>query len=443
MSKEKAEHYQEPKRVIGLRDLIFISLGGQAPFLSILTYGVAAFLYGGYFAPIAIILGTILVLFNGLVVYKLSTRYTKAGGYYTYAYYSLTKRLGFETGWIYLVYSTLYGSAYVLGATFVLSSIFPINPWIIALVILAVSSIFIISGIKPSAKYAVVASLMEIGIMTILALLFLKSTHFTFYDPFNYHISAGLLALAILFGSSIPTGYGSITPLSGEVKNPKKTVPYAITAVILIGGLLAAFDVYAIGDHLLFYHLVPSNTNLLTLIEDRFGIITLIFVLFAAANDGILATLSFMLATSRTAYAMATNGFLPKILAKFEENRGPIYASLVAIVLYALSIISALFITGVRPYLAFEYVGEIAVMATLFVHAASDFSLFKISLKRIKKRIPEIALSLGAVGFVGWDLIQTIATTTPVIVYIFMAFIILGFLVTEIITMSEEEEEEK
>ncbi|AWR96900.1 amino acid permease [Acidianus sulfidivorans JP7] len=442
MSKEKEEHYsQEPKRVIGLRDLVFLSLGGQAPFLSILTYGVAAFLYGGFFAPIAIILGTLLVLLNGLVVYKLSTRYTKSGGYYTYAYYSLTKRLGFETGWIYLVYSTLYGSAYVLGATFVLSNVLPINSWIIATVILAISSIFIVSGIKPSAKYAVFASILEIGIMLVIAILFLKSTHFTFYNPFNYHVSVGLLALAILFGSSIPTGYGSITPLSGEVKNPKKTVPFAITAVILIGGLVASFDVYAIGDHMLFYHLVPSSVNLLTLIQNRLGFITLIFVLFAAINDGILATLSYMLATSRTIYAMSSSGFLPKTLSKFEENRGPINASLIAILLYVISVIAALSITGVKPYVAFENVGEIAVMATLFVHAASDFSLFKISLKRMRKRKIEIILSLGAVAFIGWDLIQTIATTTPVIVYIFMGFIILGFLVTEIIAMSEEDEE--
>ncbi len=443
MSKEKEEpRYQEPKRVIGLRDLVFISVGGQSPFLSILTYGVAAFLYGSYFAPIAIILGTILVLLNGLVIYKLSTRYTKSGGYYTYAYYSLTKRLGFETGWIYLVYSVLYGSAYVLGATFVLHHVLGINPWIIAISIFTVSSVFVLTGIKPSAKYAIIASTIEIGIMAVLALLFLRSTSFTLYNPFNYHISLGMLSLAILFGAGIPTGYGSITPLSGEVKNPKKTVPLAVIIVILLGGLLAAFDVYAIGDHLLYYHISPSSTDLLSLIESRFGIITLAFVIFAATNDGILATLSFMLATSRTAYAMSTNGFLPKIFSRFESERGPLFASALAIVLYLITIISSLYLTGVNPYLAFEEVGEIAVLSTLLVHIAANFSLFKISLKRMRKRLIEITLALAGIGITAWDMIEGIGSTTPVLVYIFMTFVIMGFLAAEIIEMEREEQEE-
>lgn len=442
MSKEEEKHYEEPKRVIGLRDLVFLSLGGQSPFLSVLTYGVYAFLLAGAFAPIAIILGTLLVLMNGLVVYKLSTRFTKSGGYYIYAYYSLTRRLGFETGWIYLVYSTLYGAAYVLGSAYVISHVLPVNPWIAVGIILGISSVFAISGIRPTAKYAIVASLIEIGIMTLIAVLFLKSTGFTFYNPLNYHVSISVLALAILFGSSIPTGYGSITPLSGEVKNPKRTVPTAIITVILLGGLLASFDVYAIADHLLYFNISASSVDLLRLIEDRLGLITFAFVLFAAANDGILATLSFMLATSRTAYAMSTYNFLPKVFAKFDSGRGPIASIFLAIILYVIAVVVGLLSVGSKPFLAFEYVGEIAVLSNLFVHIASDFSLFKISLKRMRRRLIEISLAVGTIIFTGYDLISSIGASEPILVYLFMAMIIMGFLAAEIIYMDREEEEE-
>ncbi|AWR94155.1 APC family permease [Acidianus brierleyi] len=442
MSKEEEKHYEEPKRVIGLRDLVFLSLGGQSPFLSVLTYGVYAFLLAGAFAPIAIILGTLLVLMNGLVIYKLSTRFTKSGGYYVYAYYSLTRRLGFETGWIYLVYSTLYGAAYVLGSAYVISHVLPINPWIAVGIILGISSIFAISGIRPTAKYAIVASLIEIGIMTVIALLFLRSTGFTFYNPFNYHVSLAVLALAILFGSSIPTGYGSITPLSGEVKNPKRTVPTAIITVILLGGLLASFDVYAIADHILYFNIAASSVDLLRLIEDRLGLITFVFVLFAAANDGILATLSFMLATSRTAYAMSTNNFLPKVFSKFDSGRGPIASIALAIILYVIAVVFGLLSVDSRPFLAFEYVGEIAVLSNLFVHIASDFSLFKISLKRMRRRLVEISLAIGAIIFTGYDLVSSIGASEPILVYLFMAMIIMGFLAAEIIYMDRGEEEE-
>ncbi|MEM3213961.1 MAG: amino acid permease, partial [Metallosphaera sp.] len=122
MNRDSYEHHGEPKRVIGVTDLIFISLGGQSPFLSVLTYGVEAYLLVGRGAALAIILGTVLVLLNGMVVYILSRKFTKTGGYFTYAYYTLTKRLGFETGWLYLLYSSMYGSAYVLGASYILST---------------------------------------------------------------------------------------------------------------------------------------------------------------------------------------------------------------------------------------------------------------------------------------------------------------------------------
>lgn len=46
----------------------------------------------------AMIIATFVVLFNGLVVYFLSKRFSRGGGYYVYALYGLTSRLGLETG---------------------------------------------------------------------------------------------------------------------------------------------------------------------------------------------------------------------------------------------------------------------------------------------------------------------------------------------------------
>ena len=116
-------------REIGLLDLVFLSFGGQSPFLSILSYGVLVFTSVGAIAPLAIMLGTLMVLINGLVVYRLSTRFTQTGGYYTYAYYSLTKRLGFETGWLYTIYAVLYGAAYVIAASSILVEVVGLPLW--------------------------------------------------------------------------------------------------------------------------------------------------------------------------------------------------------------------------------------------------------------------------------------------------------------------------
>ncbi|MEM0188705.1 MAG: APC family permease [Saccharolobus sp.] len=437
----KTQEKQEPKRHLSFIDIVFLSMGGQSPFLSILTYGLTVFLLVGAFAPIAIILGTLLVLINGLVVYELSKRFTKEGGYYTYVFYSLTKKLGFETGWLYLFYSTTYGVAYIYGASFILYHVLGINPWIAGLGLLSITSLFSIMGIRISTKYAIVTSLLEIGIMTLLAILFIQSTGFHFYNPFSYNINLDGLALAILFGSGIPTGYGSITPISGEAKDARRTVSRAIITVILLGGLLAAFDVYAIGDHLLFFHIPIQSVDILSLIKNRLGLVTFIFVIFAALNDGILGSLSFLTATSRTIFAMAATDFLPKIFSKFENYRGPINAIFLSVAFYFITtIIGLYFITN--PFIAFGFMGSVALLASLFVHIASNFSLVRISIRKIRKRVPQLVLGIVAAIFSIYDLIYSMMSSVPIQVYIFMGWIIIGFLVIEVINMIEEGSEE-
>lgn len=433
----------EPKRVLSFLDIVFLSLGGQSPFLSILTYGAVVITTIGIFAPIAVALGTLLTLINGLTVYELSKRFTKEGGYYTYAWYSLTRRLGLETGWMYILYSSFYGSAYVLGTTYLVSHVFSINPWYILLLVIGISSLFMVLGIKPSTKYAIFASSLEIIIMAGLALLFIQSTGFKLYNPFHVSYSLSSLAFAILFGSSIPTGYGSIAPISGEVKNPKRTVSMAIITVILLGGLLASFNLYGITDHLIYFNIPLKGLDILRLIESKYGLLTLIFVLFAATSDGMLGSLSFMLATSRTIFAMAENGVFPSQLTKLEPERGPIYANYVTIGLYVLITTISLFIFS-NPFLAFEIISGISLFGNLFVHLASDFSLFKISLKRIRRRVLELTVSLVALVYSVFIMIYSFEATVASVVDFFLLFIIMGFLYAEIRDMlSQGENEEK
>ena len=111
----KSEDPGELKRHLSFRDVFFLSFGGMSPLLSLLTYGAVALSYGGLIAPIIIVLGTMLVLVNGLVVMQLSKRFRTSGGYYTYAFQALSDRVGFSTGWVYLFYALLFGMAREIG----------------------------------------------------------------------------------------------------------------------------------------------------------------------------------------------------------------------------------------------------------------------------------------------------------------------------------------
>lgn len=426
------------RRELGFIDLVFLSFGGQSPFLSVLSYGLFVFMAVGTAAPLAIVLGTLMVLINGLVVYRLSTRFTQAGGYYTYAYYSLTRRLGFETGWLYMIYSVLYGAAYVMASASILSTVSGVPPIYLLTAIFATASILLLLGIKPTTRYAMIASVIEAAAMASVALLFLSATKWRLYNPLVFKASPGMMAATIM-GASIPTGYGSITPVSGEVRNPRRNVPLAIITVILMGGLLAAFDVYAIADYLLYFG-APQG-SVLDLIAYRFGLLTLAFVLFAAANDGVLATLAFMVAASRTLYAMSYYGLLPQKLSEVRPRTGPFYAVLTVIALYAL--VLYLSYGATRLEAAFAALGFLSMLANLIVHISANFSLFKIALKRAAKRKAEIALSLAATALTLYILVQSIGGIPSWIITSFMALLVMGFIAAEVREMVTEEQEER
>jgi amino acid transporter len=82
-----ATRRKAPKQ-LRFRDLLFISFGGQAPLISMLTFGTAMIALAGSGAALAMIIATTIVSVNGLVVYYLSRRFKRGGGYYVYAYYS-------------------------------------------------------------------------------------------------------------------------------------------------------------------------------------------------------------------------------------------------------------------------------------------------------------------------------------------------------------------
>lgn len=134
-------------------DLLFLAIGGQSPFLSILIYGTSVVLAAGLYGFIAIALGTLLALLNGLVVYYLSSKFAESGGYYTYAYYSLSERFGFEAGWAYLLYAFLYGAAYIFGASWLLSLVLPLSALELAAVVFAAMALVVLLGIRPTFYY--------------------------------------------------------------------------------------------------------------------------------------------------------------------------------------------------------------------------------------------------------------------------------------------------
>ncbi|BFH73930.1 APC family permease [Sulfurisphaera javensis] len=413
------------RRVLSFSDLFFLSFGGQAPFISLLTFGTVMIAEVGTEGAFAMLLATFVVFFNGLVIYFLSQRFKRGGGYYIYALYALTSRLGFNTGWNYLLYALSYGGTLLAGGAFVLYTVLSqfipylsLPQWFFALIVSSLASGLVLAGVRTSAKYAMVMSLIEMLTIILLSILFLYDSGWNFYNPVPTTISPVLLE-AVVFGLGIPTGYGSIAPLGEEAES--RDIGKAAIAVLLFGGLLATFFFYSLGA-------LGFTGNLVEYLLSRFGIISLLFIGFIALNDGTLGGVSYILADSRTLEAMAKDKFFPSFLSMVKGNK-PIYAEIFTALIFILALTSLAYFVGL--YNEFVILGALAGLNNLFIHLSANVSLVRISSKRKGKHIHQIIVGIVASIISLSVFFYSLPTFEKYIVYIFFGWIILGFLYAE------------
>ena len=448
---EPSDSKGELTRHLTFKDVFFLSFGGMSPLLSILTYGAFAITLAGYDAPLVMIVGTLLVLVNGLSVTQLSKRFSTSGGYYTYAFQALSARIGFDTGWMYMFYSILYGLAYLVGGIFIITIVLGIPTYFSFLVIMVPTVTFLILGVTSSAKYALVAVTLEIGLM--LAIVF-----YSFYmakgaayipNPTVYPLSSSDFVLGILFAMGIPTGYGSIAPVSGEVKNPKKVVGRSVITVILVGGTLATFMLYAIANLILQNNIVIPVANKLPVVDilrNDFGGAGRFFyyaVAIATINDAILAVLSFGTASIRTLFRMGYDRTLPSVFAK-KLGEKPMVATL--FISAVMVVLPLLILNSISAETAFIVLGTISALGGLFIHVSANLSLLRIGFRRGKRLMlkngkhfmsilsdyREFFLALIGAVISSIVLLYSAYSTVPVYTTVFLVWIVLGFILSEV-----------
>ncbi len=417
-----------------------MSFGGQAPFLSMLTYATAALILTLFFSPIVLIIGTLVVLINGAGVYYLSKKHDESGGYFNYAYKSLSHRFGFETGWLYLFYSLLYAGGYIVGSVFVLTYV--VTPYIIIppvaafFIIFIPTASFLLLGIRPSSKYAVFSASIELLVLVAIIIGALYGAHFFVYNPFTTIPSPSIIFLGILFAVGIPTGYGAITPVSGEIKNAKVNVGKAAILVIIIGGLLESLVLYSLVDYGIASHsfsaLVTSNIPVITIMNQIAGPIALPLLLFAAINDGILGSLAFLTAFSRNLYAMSDRGVISKAISKLNVKTGtPVIAGLITLIAVFVLLIPLL--SFVNSFVIFLALGSIAGLGNLMVHLTANFSLLKVNLLKGARKVRELGVGLLGILVSGFVFIYSLLTSDTYIIELVLGFVILGFIILEIL----------
>jgi APA family basic amino acid/polyamine antiporter len=278
----------------------------------------------------------------------------KASAEHEYTRRAFGNRLAFIIGWLIILSGIIGASTVALGFGGYFNSLFSVPPTASGFVLIIALSFLLFYGIKESAWFAIVATLIETAGLILIIFIGLPYLGKVDYFETPYGLAGVFKASALVFFAY--TGFESIVKLSEETKAPEKTIPRGLLLAILISIILyvlvAVAAVSVMGWEKLASSGAPfADLAFVALGSNAFALLSVI-ALFATANT----VLMMLLGSSRIIYGMADSSTLPAILARVHPaRRTPWVAIFVAMVL------SMLFI----------FAGDIAFVANI-----ANFTLF-------------------------------------------------------------------
>ena len=376
---------------IGLIGATMQNITHIAPAIAALFFTQAVVSFTGEAAPLAYLLGVIVVLMLGSTLAQLSKHMPSAGGYYTYVSRALHPRIGFLTSWMYVLYAPLAGGPIYGYFGFILAnelkSNYQINvPWLWWVCVLVGAPLIAFlqhRGIRISVRAMLILGSLEMLVVLVLSIWGFASPGpggFTFsvFD-FSKKLSVEGFALAVVFSIQGLTGWEGAAPLAEETRDPKRNVPRATMLSIIILGVLLVIAYWGqiLGWGVNKLSALPGSSELPGLVlAHRFWGGAWVIVLLAFFNTTIAVCLATANVGTRMWYRMAKGGSLPKALAKVNpEYKTPTNAILVQL---ALALVSGL---GVGAWIGadksfFLVDGLVLVMGVLFVYVIANVAVF-------------------------------------------------------------------
>lgn len=271
----------------------------------------------GPYALLAYLACAVLVVMIVLCFAEVGSRFERTGGPYLYARETFGPVFGFQVGWlVWLTRVTAFAALCNLLieylAHFWPAALSPMWRTVLATGIVAVIAAINIRGVRPA---ALVANAFTIGKLT--ALVSFVAVGLFFVDPASYapkklpsgtDFSAAMLLLVFAF-----TGFETATVPVGEVRDPRRNLPFAILAAMaVIVPVYIGVQVVCIGT----LPELAGSSRPLADAASRFAGAAGAAAIAVGALVSIAGTLNgLVLAAPRILFAMAEQGQLPRALA--------------------------------------------------------------------------------------------------------------------------------
>jgi APA family basic amino acid/polyamine antiporter len=324
------------KRELGLSGATMMGLGSMVGTGVFVSIGIAAGVAGPA-VLLAIALAAVVATCNALSSAQLAAARPVSGGTYEYGYAYLSPSLGFTAGWMFLFAKAASAATAALGFAGYLSRAFNIDDGLVvpfAVATVAILTLVVLQGIRASNRANTIIVSITVLSLTFFVLAGLLSldgewqAHWSpFFDgsPADGAVGSLLEATALMFVAF--TGYARIATLGEEVHDPRRTIPKAIIATLVVSAVLyvavGAVAISTVGTERL---AAAAETEVapLQVAAANFAVPGAAAVITAGALTAMLSVLlNLVLGLSRMLLAMGRRGDMPGRLAFINTSGSP------------------------------------------------------------------------------------------------------------------------
>ena len=306
------------RRVLGTPSLVLFGLVYMVPLTVFTTYGIVTQVSGGRL-PMAYLITLAVMMFTARSYGLMSKSFPYAGSAYTYTQRTFGPAAGLMTGWALLLDYLFLPMLNYLVTGIYLNAAFPAIPnWVFIILVIAFVTTLNIIGIVSVVR----ANLVIIGIQTAFIVVFVALAWASISGQADLSLTKPLTGdgtadgiAPLMSGAAILClsylGFDSISTLAEETKNPRKSLPVAITLVTLGAGVL--FVLLAYVAQLAYPSNVftdPDSASLDVMLSVGGEAFTAVFTAAFIAG-GLGSSIAAQASVARILYAMGRDGVLP------------------------------------------------------------------------------------------------------------------------------------
>jgi amino acid transporter len=341
----------------------------------------------GYALPIGILLALLACLILASTIGAFSNRLPSAGFAYTFNTHAFGKGTGFVSGWLLaFAYASigpiLFTAMGAFGRQFLQDQFHWNVPWWVISTVMILVIWFIGSrGVSRSTKTALIFLTLELGvILTLIGTVIGKggdsgNTIAPFNPAHSLHGISGI-GYGMLWGILMFVGFESAATLGEETRNPRKSVPMALFAAVIMVGFVYVLSGYAASIGFGSHHvgaLASDGSPWSTLSNTYWGKdLAWLFVL-TVLNSQFANALSGSNAAVRIIFALGREGILHRRLGTTDRRDNPVaawaaYMIMSAIITFALG-------AYYGPLNAYAFLGSILGLGIVVIYILVNIGL--------------------------------------------------------------------